>query len=96
MTDALSDPGQPEFHASGHFGRPEVNDRGVLEDAIFASLGGSAAGLLLVANATGPQTAHLEQVFTSSFHTTFLVCAGIAAIGIFASLVRGKGDRKKA
>ncbi len=30
------------------------------------------------------------QVFTSSFHTTFLVCAGIAAIGIFASLVRCK------
>jgi EmrB/QacA subfamily drug resistance transporter len=67
-----------------------------LAGAIFASLGGSAAGLLLVANSTGPQTAHLEQVFTSSFHITFLVCAGIAAIGIFASLVRGKGDRKKA
>ena len=73
-----------------------MNDRGALAGAIFASLGGSAAGLLLVANATGPQTAHLEHVFTSSFHTTFLVCAGIAAIGIFASLVRGKGDRKKA
>ncbi len=65
-----------------------------LAGALFASLGGSTAGQLLATKAHAAQTAHLEQVFTGSFQTTFLVCAGIAAIGILTSLVRGKGERK--
>ena len=61
-----------------------------LAGAIFASLGGSAAGAILAANRGGARTTALQQTFVNGFHTTFLVCAAIAAIGIFASLTRGK------
>lgn len=64
-----------------------------LTGAIFAGLGGAAAGQIL---ASQPQSSVLQQVFTSSFRVTFLACAAIAAIGIFASLVRGKEERRKA
>jgi hypothetical protein len=29
----------------------------------------------------------------SAFHVTFLVCAAVAVVGVFASLVRGKEGR---
>jgi EmrB/QacA subfamily drug resistance transporter len=64
-----------------------------LTGAIFAGLGGAAAGGILVANKGGANTAALQATFTHSFQVTFLVCACIAAIGIFASLVRGKETR---
>jgi len=38
----------------------------------------------------------LQQTFTTSFQTALLVCAFIAAIGVFTSLVRGGGEKKKA
>jgi EmrB/QacA subfamily drug resistance transporter len=62
-----------------------------LAGAIFTSLGGAVAGVLLV---QGVQSAHavntLQDTFTTAFHTTFIVCASIAALGILTSLVRGK------
>lgn len=64
-----------------------------LAGAIFASLGGAAAGRILATASSdlpAAQESALQQIFVSSFHTTFLVCAAIAAIGIFTSLVRGK------
>jgi hypothetical protein len=63
-----------------------------LAGAIFASLGGAAAGATLVSHHSLPaaQVSALQQTFASSFHITFIVCAIIAAVGIFASLVRGK------
>lgn len=62
-----------------------------LAGAIFGALGGSEAGRLLSStNAQGARLADLQQTFTHGFQTTFIVCACIAAIGIFASLVRGK------
>jgi EmrB/QacA subfamily drug resistance transporter len=64
-----------------------------LAGAIFTSQGGAAAGAILAtAGSTLPpaQVSALQQTFVNSFHTTFLVCAAIAAIGIFTSLVRGK------
>ena len=36
------------------------------------------------------EVAALQQTFVTSFRTTFLVCAAIAAIGVATSLVRGK------
>jgi len=63
-----------------------------LSGAIFTSLGGATAGHELITNKnlTPAQIANLQQTFTHAFHTTFIVCACIAAVGIFTSLVRGK------
>ena len=63
-----------------------------LAGAIFASLGGSAAGLELATNRYALSPAHinlLAQTFTNAFHTAFIVCASIAAFGVLTSLVRG-------
>ncbi|HEY1350416.1 MAG TPA: DHA2 family efflux MFS transporter permease subunit [Ktedonobacteraceae bacterium] len=62
-----------------------------LTGAIFASLDGSLAGALLARH----HISHsfmlvLQQTFTAAFHTTFIVCACIAALGVFTSLVRGR------
>ncbi len=60
--------------------------------AVFASLGGAAAGSLLVSQEhtlSATQVSALQQTFISSFHAAMLVCAGFAAIGIFTALVRG-------
>ena len=64
-----------------------------ISGAIFASLGGSAAGHALVAqthNLSPAQVQALQATFASAFHYTFITCAAIAAIGILTSLVRGK------
>jgi hypothetical protein len=34
----------------------------------------------------------MQQTFVSAFHATFLACAAVAVIGVFASLVRGKEE----
>jgi EmrB/QacA subfamily drug resistance transporter len=69
-----------------------------LAGAVFASGGGTAAGQLLVSHEHGvtvsaSQVAALQAVFLAALHRAFIVCAIIAAAGIFASLVRGKQDR---
>lgn len=67
-----------------------------LAGAIFSGLGGATAGLMLSSNRahlSPTQLSALQQTFTHSFQVTFIVCACIAAIGIFASLVRGKEER---
>ncbi|HLI09101.1 MAG TPA: MFS transporter [Ktedonobacteraceae bacterium] len=64
-----------------------------LAGAIFASLGGATAGLILVSRqSTLPPAAVqvLQTTFANAFHYTFITCAAIAAIGILTSLVRGK------
>jgi hypothetical protein len=63
-----------------------------LAGAIFSSLGGAAAGRELITNSnlTAAQITSLQQTFSHGFHVTFIVCACIAAVGIFTSLVRGK------
>jgi hypothetical protein len=65
-----------------------------LASAIFVSLGGAEAGrTLLEANTNhlgveGDISA-LQLSFLSGFHTALLVCASVAAAGIFAALIRG-------
>ena len=66
-----------------------------LAGAIFTSLGGATAGVALISNQFHPtlSPAHisqLQQTFAGGFHAAFVVCACIAAIGVFTSLVRGK------
>lgn len=72
-----------------------------LAGAVFASLGGAAAGhqlAILRAASSGDagQIAALQQTFVYAFQATFLVCAAAAAIGVFTSLVRGKEQRARA
>jgi EmrB/QacA subfamily drug resistance transporter len=84
--------------ASGYLATGRVVGQSVsvaLAGAIFASLGGATAGALLVANQFHPtlsaaRIGQLQQTFASGFHVAFIVCACIAAIGVFTSLVRGK------
>lgn len=71
-----------------------------LAGAVFASVGGAVAGGALVAlrhggNASPGQEAALQQTFIEGFHAAFIVCAGIAAIGVLTSLVRGKETVKQ-
>ena len=68
-----------------------------LAGAIFVALGGSTAGAILTLSRLphGPQlspgaTIALQQTFMDAFHAAFIVCACIAAIGVFTSLVRGQ------
>lgn len=66
-----------------------------LAGAIFTSLGGSTAGVLLITNQfhhtlSLERISLLQQTFANGFHAAFIVCACIAAIGVFTSLVRGK------
>lgn len=64
--------------------------------AIFAGLGGAAAGQVFVSqHVSGTQLATLQETFVFSMRVTFLVCAAISAVGIFASLVRGNDRRQK-
>ncbi|HEU5228540.1 MAG TPA: MFS transporter [Ktedonobacteraceae bacterium] len=65
-----------------------------LAGTIFASLGGAQAGRLLMLTHANQDVSQLQQIFVYSFQITFIVSAAIAAIGIFASLVRGKEQRK--
>jgi len=67
-----------------------------LSGAIFATLGGAAAGhMLQVQQLTATQQAEQQHIFTHSFQIAFIVCAVIAAIGVFTSLVRGKEERRQ-
>ena len=63
-----------------------------LTGVIFVATGGAAAGLILVSRPlqSGLNVVALQQAFVHSFQTTFLVCAAVAAIGVFTSLIRGK------
>lgn len=75
-----------------------------LAGAIFTSLGGARAGAQLVAMAQQPSArgadlqsiVALQSIFVTSFHATFVACAAVAVIGVFASLVRGKEARLRA
>jgi EmrB/QacA subfamily drug resistance transporter len=64
--------------------------------AVFASAGGTVAGAILGVRASRlspAQLQHLQATFLYALHGAFLVSTIIAAIGIFASLVRGKADQ---
>ena len=92
-----SAPQQQRGVASGFLATGRVMGQSLsvaLAGAIFASLGGSAAGLALQQGHPHNVT-QLQQTFVNGFHYALLTCAAIAAVGVFASLVRGKGEQKK-
>ncbi len=94
-----SAPREQQGSASGFLATGRVVGQSIsvaLAGTIFASLGGAAAGAILsMSHPNTTQQAALQATFAHSFQVTFLVCAGIAAIGVFASLVRGKEVRRK-
>lgn len=87
--------------ASGFLATGRVMGQSVsvaLAGAIFTSLGGALAGSLLIAqqahgSLATQQVSVLQQNFAHAFQVAFLVCAAIAALGVFTSLVRGKEGR---
>ena len=91
-------PREHQGSAAGYLATGRVVGQSVsvaLAGAIFTSLGGATAGALLVSNQFHPtfspeHISQLQQTFASGFHAAFIVCACIAAIGVFTSLVRGK------
>jgi hypothetical protein len=65
-----------------------------LAGAIFVNLGGAEAGRTLLEAKTNHlgvegEISALQLSFLSGFHTALLVCASVAAAGIFAALIRG-------
>ena len=62
-----------------------------LAGAVFAGLGGAAAGAALHAARGDPPA--LQQTFLLGFRAAMFTCAGVAVVGVFASLVRGRQER---
>ena len=85
--------------ASGILGTGRVIGQSLsvaLAGAIFASLGGAMAGAILLSQRqTLPpaEISSLQDTFVTSFRTAMLVCAGLAMLGVFTALVRGKEMR---
>jgi EmrB/QacA subfamily drug resistance transporter len=69
-----------------------------LAGAMFAGLGGAAAGRALAvarsAGLTGADVGALQQTFLTGFRGALMVSAVVAAIGVFAALVRGEERRR--
>jgi hypothetical protein len=69
-----------------------------LAGTIFTAFGAAAAGVLLSAqghNLSTSSVSDLQNTFLAGFHAAFIVCAAIAAIGIFTSLVRGNENKNR-
>ncbi len=56
--------------------------------AVFGVLGGARAGRILASRTVEAARPALERTFLHAYHAAFYVCAAIAAIGVFTSLVR--------
>jgi EmrB/QacA subfamily drug resistance transporter len=92
-----SAPKQHQGSASGFLATSRVVGQSIsiaLAGAVFAGLGGATAGAILAANTVSARTVELQQTFDKSFHAAFIVCAGVAAIGILTSLVRGNDTHR--
>jgi MFS family permease len=63
-----------------------------LAGAVFAALGGAASGTALESHHGALAASQL--IFLRGFRTALFTCAGVALIGVFASLVRGKEQKE--
>jgi EmrB/QacA subfamily drug resistance transporter len=79
--------------ASGVFATTRITGQALsvaIAGAVFATLGGAAAGSALAAMpASDAGRPALEAVFLRAFHAAFATCAAFAALGACAALVRG-------
>jgi EmrB/QacA subfamily drug resistance transporter len=80
--------------ASGVFATTRITGQALsvaVAGAVFATLGGAAAGSALAHTAAGdPARSATEAVFLRGFHAALATCAGFAAVGALAALVRGR------
>lgn len=80
--------------ASGVFATTRITGQALsvaVAGAVFATLGGAAAGSALAASAANDAgRAALEATFLRAFHAALATCAGFAAVGALAALVRGR------
>jgi EmrB/QacA subfamily drug resistance transporter len=80
--------------ASGVFATTRITGQALsvaVAGAVFATLGGAAAGSALALAAPGyAGRAALEGEFLRAFHAALATCAGFAAVGALAALVRGR------
>jgi EmrB/QacA subfamily drug resistance transporter len=70
-----------------------------LAGAVFATLGGAAAGSLLLNSRHSLSPARVsaeQQTFVGALHAAFVVCAAIAAAGIATSFIGGKRQAQDA
>ena len=68
-----------------------------LAGAVFAIMGGAAAGAALASpsgHLAPARIAALQQTFVTGFRDALLVCAACAAVGVLTSLLRGEGERR--
>jgi EmrB/QacA subfamily drug resistance transporter len=68
-----------------------------LAGAIFVGAGSAVAGAQLAgarAQLSPAAIANLQQTFVNGFHLAFVVCASIAAFGVFTSLARGSEGQR--
>jgi EmrB/QacA subfamily drug resistance transporter len=88
-------PPQQQSIASGILGTGRVIGQSIsvaLAGAIFATMGGAAAGNILAtqrASLSPAEVSALQATFVSSFRAALLVCAGLAMLGVFTAAVRG-------
>jgi EmrB/QacA subfamily drug resistance transporter len=87
-------PAAQQGMASGVFATARITGQALsvaLAGAVFATLGGAAAGSALAAVPAGDAArAALETEFLHAFHAAIATCAGFAALGALAALVRGR------
>ena len=80
--------------ASGVFATTRITGQALsvaIAGAVFATLGGAAAGSALSLGAPSfAGRAALEGEFLRAFHAALATCAGFAAVGALAALVRGR------
>jgi hypothetical protein len=90
-------PGSEQGEASSLYATGRVAGQSLsvaLAGAIFAGLDGASAGRALAVAPTGlvasGDIVALQLTFLAGFRGALLVCAALAAVGIFAALVRGE------
>ena len=80
--------------ASGVFATTRITGQALsvaVAGAVFATLGGAAAGSALAAAAASDAgRPAMEATFLRAFHAAFATCAAFAALGALAALVRGR------
>ncbi|MEA2705948.1 MAG: hypothetical protein QOH22_736 [Gemmatimonadaceae bacterium] len=87
-------PDSQQGMASGIFATARITGQALsvaVAGAVFATLGGAAAGSALALTPAGDATrGALEAGFLHAFHAAIATCAGFAALGALAALVRGR------
>ena len=87
-------PASQQGMASGVFATTRITGQALsvaVAGAVFATLGGAAAGsALAAAGANGVGRPAMEAAFLHAFHAALITCAGFAALGAVTALARGR------